>query len=281
MIEIVEDTLLDALKLFPFLFLAFLLLEYIEHKMNRKNQNLIQKSGKLGPLFGGVLGIFPQCGFSVAATNLYAARIITLGTLISIYLTTSDEMLPIMISENIDISIILKILTLKLVIGIISGFVIDFFLRKKMTKNIEIEKFCHEEHCDCGHGLLKSTLIHTFNIMLFIVVASFLLNSAIYFIGEENLMSTFTKNKFLGPIISSLIGLIPNCASSVIITELYLGNIISVGSMLAGLLTGSGVALIVLFRVNKNRFENFSILSTIYLIGAISGIAINMIGLNL
>lgn len=280
MLEIIEETLVDSLKLLPFLFVAFLLLEYIEHKMSKKNQEIIKKSGKLGPLLGGILGIFPQCGFSVMATNLYSARIITIGTLIAIYLTTSDEMLPIMISENIDISVIGKILLIKLIIGIICGFCIDLIFRKNNKKS-DISEFCIEEHCDCKHSLFKSSLKHTFNIVIFIMAVSFLLNVIIYLIGEDNLASLFTQNKILGPIISSLIGLIPNCASSVIITELYLSNIISMGSMIAGLLTGSGVALIILFRVNKDIRENFKIISIIYLVGIISGIIINVLGVQI
>ena len=167
MLEIIQETLIDSLKLLPFLFLTFLFLEYIEHKMSKKNQKLIKKSGKYGPLLGGILGIFPQCGFSVAATNLYAARVITIGTLIAIYLTTSDEMLPIMLSENIDISIILKILSIKLMIGIVCGFIIDLiFKRQNDSKNV-ISEICEDEQCDCEHSLFKSSIKHTLNIIIY------------------------------------------------------------------------------------------------------------------
>lgn len=271
--EIILDTLIDSLKLIPFLLVAFLLLEYIEHKMNKKTEKMIQKSGKFGPFIGGILGIFPQCGFSVMATNLYGARIITIGTLISIYLTTSDEMLPILISKNVEISVILKIILVKLLVGITVGFICDLILKK--SKN-DIETFCNEEHCDCNHSIFKSSLKHTINILLFILVFSFILNTLIYYIGEDKLSSLFTQNIFLGPIISSLIGLIPNCASSVIITELYLDSIISAGSMLSGLLTGSGIALLILFKINDNLKENIKILSVIYLVGVVTGIIMNL-----
>lgn len=271
--EIILDTLIDSLKLIPFLLVAFLLLEYIEHKMNKKTEKMIQKSGKFGPFIGGILGIFPQCGFSVMATNLYGARIITIGTLISIYLTTSDEMLPILISKNVEISVILKIILVKLLVGITVGFICDLILKK--SKN-DIESFCNEEHCDCNHSIFKSSLKHTINILLFILVFSFILNTLIYYIGEDKLSSLFTQNIFLGPIISSLIGLIPNCASSVIITELYLDSIISAGSMLSGLLTGSGIALLILFKINDNLKENIKILSIIYLVGVVTGIIMNL-----
>lgn len=271
--EIILDTLIDSLKLIPFLLVAFLLLEYIEHKMNKKTEKMIQKSGKFGPFIGGILGIFPQCGFSVMATNLYGARIITIGTLISIYLTTSDEMLPILISKNVEISVILKIILVKLLVGITVGFICD--LNFKKSKN-DIESFCNEEHCDCNHSIFKSSLKHTINILLFILVFSFILNTLIYYIGEDKLSSLFTQNIFLGPIISSLIGLIPNCASSIIITELYLDSIISAGSMLSGLLTGSGIALLILFKINNNLKENIKILSIIYLVGVVTGIIMNL-----
>lgn len=276
--EIVLDTLLDALKLLPFLFVAFLIMEYIEHKFNKKNKNKISKAGKFGPIFGSLLGAVPQCGFSVMATNLYATRIITIGTLISIYLSTSDEMLPILISEGAKASVIFEILIIKMIIGMICGFVIDFILRKKHNeKDYEIKDFCLEHHCDCNHGIIKSSLKHTLNIILFIVLVTFLLNTGIHYLGEENIGKLFLKDSVFAPFVSSLIGLIPNCGASVIITELYLSGVISFASCISGLLTGSGVALLVLFKVNKNKKDNVKILLMLYLIGAISGLLIEFI----
>lgn len=278
--EIVLDTLLDALKLLPFLFVAFLIMEYIEHKFNEKNKNKISKAGKFGPIFGSLLGAVPQCGFSVMATNLYATRIITVGTLISIYLSTSDEMLPILISEGAKASVIFEILIIKMIIGMVCGFVIDFILRKKHNgKDYEIKDFCLEHHCDCNHGIIKSSLKHTLNIILFIVLVTFLLNTGIHYLGEENIGKLFLKDSVFAPFISSLIGLIPNCGASVIITELYLSGVISFASCISGLLTGSGVALLVLFKVNKNKKDNVKILLTLYLIGAILGLLIEFISL--
>lgn len=278
--EIVLDTLLDALKLLPFLFVAFLIMEYIEHKFNEKSKNKISKAGKFGPIFGSLLGAVPQCGFSVMATNLYATRIITVGTLISIYLSTSDEMLPILISEGAKASVIFEILIIKIIIGMICGFLIDFILRKKHNeKDYEIKDFCLEHHCDCNHGIIKSSVKHTLNIILFIVLVTFLLNAGIHYLGEENISKLFLKDSVFAPFISSLIGLIPNCGASVIITELYLSGVISFASCISGLLTGSGVALLVLFKVNKNKKDNVKILLTLYLIGAISGLLIEFISL--
>lgn len=278
MLHIISDTLIDALKLLPFLFLTFLLMEYFEHKISNKNKKVIEKSGKFGPLFGGILGAFPQCGFSVAATNLYVARIITLGTLISIYLSTSDEMLPILLSEGVEVSIIIKIILIKVVIGIILGFIIDLIFRKRESTD-HIHELCDEEHCDCSHGILKSSIKHTINILIFIIITTFLLNIAMDYYGEDKLSQMFLKNDFFSPFIASLIGLIPNCGASVIITELYLNNMLTLGSTMAGLLTGSGVALLVLFKINHNLKENIKIVLIIYSLGVITGIIMNLLGL--
>ena len=277
MLDVIVDTLLDGIKLIPFLFIAFLILELLEHKLSGKNKKIIEKSGKFGPIIGSMLGAFPQCGFSVAATNFYATRIITLGTLISIYLSTSDEMLPLLISEGVNIKLIIKVLGIKILIGMISGFIIDLIFRKK-EKN-HIHDFCEEEHCNCKNGVLISTIKHTLNITLFIIIISFILNTIIYYVGEDTLGNLIFRKKVLGPILSSLIGLIPNCASSVVITQLYLENVISFGAMMSGLLTGSGVAILVLFKVNKNLKENLKILGRVYIIGVISGIIIELINI--
>lgn len=280
--EIIIDTLLDAVKLLPFLFVTFLLMEYIEHKFNKKSKDKIAKAGKFGPIVGSLLGAIPQCGFSVMATNLYATRIITVGTLISIYLSTSDEMLPILISFGAKGEVIFKILLIKILIGMICGFIIDFILRHKHEKkDYEIKDFCLEHHCDCNHGIFKSSVKHTLNILLFIALVTFLLNTGIHYLGEEQISKLFLKDSFFSPFISSLIGLIPNCGASVILTELYLSGVISLASCIAGLLTGSGVALLVLFKVNKNKKDNIKILATLYLIGALSGVLIKIISMFL
>lgn len=276
--EVLLDTLLDAIKIIPFLFVTFLLMEYIEHGFTKKGKEKIKKAGNLGPFFGSLLGAVPQCGFSVMATNLYATRIVTLGTLISIYLSTSDEMLPILISQKCSFSIIIKILLIKVLIGMLAGFIIDFIIRKKTkSSNYEIKKFCDEEHCDCEHGIIKSSIKHTFNILIFIIVITLLLNLGFYYFGNDSIEKLFLKDSFFSPFISSLIGLIPNCGASVILTELYLNNVISFASVISGLLTGSGVALLVLFKINKNVKENVKILLTLYFIGALSGIVIEII----
>ena len=258
MIELLQETLIDSIKLIPFLFIAFLIMEYFEHKTSHKNKKIISKSGKFGPFIGGLLGAFPQCGFSAAATNLYAGRIITLGTLISIYLSTSDEMLPILLTEGTDIGIIIKIISIKVIVGMIAGFVIDFIIRNKKIEKETVHEFCHDEHCDCDHGIFKSSIKHTISIYLFILLISIVLNILLYYVGEDNLAKIFMKNSIFGPFIACLVGLIPNCGASVVITELFLNNAISLGSTIAGLLTGSGIGLLILFKVNKNSQRYFS-----------------------
>ena len=213
MLEIIEHTLIDSIKLLPFLFLTYLLMEYIEHKTKEKTKETIKKSGKFGPLIGGILGIVPQCGFSVSATNLYAARVITLGTLIAVYLSTSDEMLPIFISEAVPISTILKILGIKLLIGVFAGFVIDLvirFVKKEKQEEEKIVDLCEKEHCHCEKGIVKSALKHTINIFIFIVIITFIINLAIHFIGEDTIAGFLRNQPILGPVIAGIVGLIPN-----------------------------------------------------------------------
>ena len=281
MLDVVLDTVMDALKLLPFLFVAFILMEFFEHKLSNKNKNVIQKSGKFGPFIGGLLGAFPQCGFSALATNLYVGRIITLGTLISIYLSTSDEMLPIMLSEGTNIDVIIKLISIKVIVGIIFGFIIDLVFRTTKIELEHIHDICDDEHCDCEHGILKSSIKHTFNILIFILIVTFALNMIMEYFGEDALKNIFLKNNIFGSFVSSLVGLIPNCGASVIITELYLKDVITLGSCIAGLLTGSGVALLILFRTNHKLSENLKIVALLYSIGVIVGIIIDLFGVTI
>ena len=272
MLHVLEHTLIDTLKLLPFLFLAYLVIELIEQKAGDKTTALIKKSGKFGPVLGSLLGVVPQCGFSAAASNLYAGKIITRGTLIAIFLSTSDEMLPILISESVPAKIIVMILGIKVVIAISVGIIVDLIFRKKVEENSkeEIHKLCDEEHCHCEeHGILRSSITHTLQIFVYILIISFILNLIIHFVGEETIAKLVLNIPVLGPVISSLVGLIPNCASSVILTQVYLENIISMGSMIAGLLVNSGIGILILFRVNKSKKENFTILGLLYLVGVI------------
>ena len=277
-LHILEHSFLDSIKLLPFLFIAFFIIELIEHKLSDKSKKIISKSGKYGPILGSLLGLIPQCGFSVVATNLYITRILSLGTLISIYLSTSDEMLVILLSRNASISTILPLLGTKFIVGLIYGFIIDFLLRNK-KKEKQTYSICEDEHCGCEEeeNLLKSSLIHTIKTFIFIFIATFIITLVFELFGEECLSKILLKDTLISPFITSLIGLIPNCASSVILTELYLSNSINFASIISGLLTGSGVAILVLFKSNKNIKENLTILSLVYGIGVITGIIITLI----
>lgn len=282
--DAILDTLIDTVKLIPFLLITYIIMEFIEHKTSHKTKDAIKKSGHFGPLIGGILGIVPQCGFSAAASNLYSARIITLGTLIAVFVSTSDEMLPILISEAVDVKIILSILGIKLVIAVVVGFIIDLFFRKKFETSEdepEIKDLCEHEHCHCEHGIFKSALKHTINITLYIFIISLVLNIIIYFIGEDNLAHILNSTPVIGPIIASLVGLIPNCASSVIITQLYLSNVLNFATMIAGLLVNTGVGLLILFRTNKDLKENIKITVLLFAIGVIFGIIFDLIGFNI
>ena len=281
-LDILKDTIVDAVKILPFLLIAYLIMEYIEHKTTNKTREAIKKSGKFGPLIGGILGAVPQCGFSVTATNFYAGRIITLGTLFSVYLSTSDEMLPIMLSRGVPGPLILKILGIKIVIGIVIGFLIDIFIRffkKNKNEDNNIENICKHEHCHCEEGIFKSAIKHTLNIFVYIFVLSLILNIAIELIGTEKLEALISNKPILGSLIAGLIGLIPNCASSVVLTECYLSGILNLGMMIGGLLINAGVGLLVLFRVNKNQKENIGITLVLYVIGVIAAIALQKLTL--
>lgn len=277
--EVILDTIIDSLKLIPFLLVAFLIIELLEHKLNNKTKNIITKSKKVGPIIGSLLGVIPQCGFSVMATNLYITRIITLGTLISIYLSTSDEMLIIMISEKVEISLILKILLIKIFFGIVYGLIIDKIINKKKKDKETNYELCDEEHCDCNHSILLSAIKHTLHITLFIFIITLIINTIFTLLGDNYLSKILLNNSILSPFITSLIGLIPNCAASVILTELYLNSSISLGALIGGLLTSSGSSLLVLIKNNKNKKENLSIILLLYALGVLSGIIIELISL--
>lgn len=279
-IHVLEHGIIDTVKLVPFLFLTYLFMEYIEHKTSTKVKNLVHKSGKAGPLIGGLLGAVPQCGFSASAASLYAGRVISLGTLIAIFLSTSDEMLPILISEAVDVKVILPILGIKVAIGMVAGFVIDFvmhFGKKPETEEFKIHDMCEHGHCHCEKSIWKSALKHTLQITLFILIVNLVLGFVIEFVGEKSLANLFFAKPVIGEIVAGLVGLIPNCASSVVITQLYLEGVIGFGAMMSGLLVGSGVGLLVLFRVNESLKDNLRILAVLYGIGVGCGILLGFI----
>ena len=282
MTEIIIDSVIDSIKLLPFLFLTYLFMEWLEHKTGSAARNTIRIAGKLGPVWGGLLGVIPQCGFSAAASSLFTGRVITVGTLIAVYLSTSDEMFPIMISNAVPAATIIKILACKAAIGIISGLVVEYVythVLKKQEKEIDIHEICEEERCNCEHGLLSSALTHTLHVFVYIFLISLALNIIIGLVGEETLAGLFTGAPIVGELIAALVGLIPNCASSVVITQLYLEHIIGTGAMMAGLLVNAGVGILILFRLNHDRKQNFRIIGLLYGLGVFWGIIIELTGI--
>ena len=282
MTEIIIDSVIDSIKLLPFLFLTYLFMEWLEHKTGSAARNTIRTAGKLGPVWGGLLGVIPQCGFSAAASSLFTGRVITVGTLIAVYLSTSDEMFPIMISNAVPAATIIKILVCKAAIGIISGLVVEYVythVLKKQEKEMDIHEICEEERCNCEHGMLSSALTHTLHVFVYIFLISLALNIIIGLVGEETLAGLFTGAPIVGELIAALVGLIPNCASSVVITQLYLEHIIGAGAMMAGLLVNAGVGLLILFRLNHDRKQNFRIIGLLYGLGVFWGIIIELTGI--
>lgn len=267
--DVILDTLLDVAKLVPFLYLAYLLMEFLEHRAGGATERLLSRSGKVGPLIGGAMGLLPQCGFSAAASGLYAGRVLTTGTLLAVYLSTSDEMLPIMISHGI---FPWKLLLMKFAVGVTAGFAIDLltwliFRNRSRTPHGSFEEICEREHCHCEDHFALSALKHTLRIVGFLLLFTFLLNLGVELLGEEKLAAVLTGRPFLGTFLASLVGLLPNCAASVVLTELYLDGLLGAGPLLAGLLVNAGVGLLVLFRNNRPVWDSLRVLGILWGIG--------------
>ena len=283
LLHTLEHSVMDSVKLLPFLFLTYLLMEFLEHHAGNTMQKRIGAAGRFGPVWGGLLGVVPQCGFSAAASSLYAGRVITVGTLLAIYLSTSDEMLPILISRAVPAVTIAKILGTKVLLAVASGFVAEFFYVKifgRKEKEMDIHVVCEEEKCHCEDGIFVSALKHTLRIFFYIFLISVVLNGAVEIIGEETLARAFTAVPVVGEAVAALIGLIPNCASSVVITELYLDGIIGAGAMMSGLLVNAGVGLPVLLRLNRNAKQNVGIIAALYGLGVFWGVIIELLGIT-
>ena len=276
LLHIAEHTIMENISLIPFLFLTYLLMEFWEHKAGDHTNKLVQKAGRFAPVIGAVTGAVPQCGFSAAASNLYAGRVISIGTLIAIYLSTSDEMLPIMISEKVAPSFIFLVLGLKILIGALTGVTIDVLWKRKHDMHRHIHEMCEDEDCHCEKGIWHSALVHTLHVTVFILLISFILNLFMESVGEEALGNLVLRKPVLGPVIAGLVGLIPNCVSSVAITQLFLKGAMDFGAMMAGLLVNAGVGLVVLFRVNHHKKESLQIVGLLYFIGVAAGILLEL-----
>ncbi|MDO4476172.1 MAG: putative manganese transporter [Lachnospiraceae bacterium] len=279
--DLILDTLLDTAKLLPFLFLTYLLMEYLEHRTGDKTLAVIRRADRMGPLFGGVLGIVPQCGFSAAASGFYAGRVIRIGTLIAVFMSTSDEMLPIMLSRRVPVLTVLKILLVKAGLAVAAGFLVDYLFPKFNIRKIgsSIHDLCEHDKCGCesdnSENIFRSSLMHTLQIAVFILAVSFALNLMVEVLGEEGLRALILNQPVVGELLAGVMGLLPNCAASVMITTLYLDGAMSAGAMMSGLLVGAGVGLIVLFRTNRNLVENIKITVLLYGCGVLGGLLVN------
>ena len=280
--EVILDGFIDTLKIIPFLFLTYLFMEFLEHRASDRMRSALYKAGSASPLIGGLLGAVPQCGFSAAAANLYTGRVISLGTLIAVFLSTSDEMLPILISGKVPPRAIILILLYKLIVGAAVGYAVDIALRLTRGKRekIDIDALCDEDGCHCENGILRSALHHTLTVGAFVLSVTLIINLLVTLIGADRLSSISGNVPVLSHIIAALVGLIPNCAASVLLCDLAIHGIISVGTMLSGLFSGAGVGILILFKINKHRRENLMIILLLVLSGAFFGLLTDITGLS-
>ena len=268
----------EALMLRPFWVLTYLRLEFIEHNASDKTRLLLSRAGGFGPLFAS-LGALPQCGFSAAAASLYAGRVISMGTLVAVFLATSDEMLPILIAGEVELGRVAIILVYKVGVAILAGFLIDLVIRLfgLGKKEIDIDAICEEDGCNCKDGIFKSAVHHTVSVFLSCLAVIIGLNALVFFIGEDNIGRVIVDIPILSHLICSLVGLIPNCAASVVLARLAVGGFITVGEMLAGLFSAAGVGIFVLFRMNKSVKENFAVLALVIALGVVFGFVADLL----
>ena len=265
------DAVLDTLRTLPFLFAAFLVIESAEHYSNQFSSRVLARVGKAGPFLGAVLGCIPQCGFSVAAANLYSGGLITLGTLLAVFLSTSDEALLILLAHPGSGKVIGSLLIWKVMIGIGAGCLVDLLFRKRKEEK-HIEEMCRNCGCSDTSGVLRPALLHTVRLGVYLLIFTFCLNLILELVGIEQLSRILGKNTPFQPFLAALLGLIPNCASSVLITELYLSGGLSFASAIAGLCAGAGVGAAVLFRSDHPVGENVKIVALLYGIAVVSGL---------
>ena len=345
-VHIVEHALEDTVALIPFLFITYLALEALEHAAGGRANDAVRRAGGAGPVVGALLGVVPQCGFSAMAATLYAGRVVTLGTLVAVFLSTSDEMLPMLVAERIDAGQLIAILGGKVAIALVTGIVVDLAIRalrhnarvhallrrtvlgvrrdgvetdvvEQMAEGGEdaehICRLCEQDHCGCGHdhhhehthgcghgahnhgherhdhhdgsgggkvrAILLSALSHTVQVTVFILLVSMALVAVLETVGEGALEAFLSGNPLLAIFASALVGLVPNCAASVVITQLYLEGVLSFAPLMAGLLTSAGVGYLVLFRTNRHPRENTVIVVGIYCIAALWGLVLAALGL--
>lgn len=275
LVDAVMDTTFDCLKMLPFLFVAFILIEALEHYSSDFTAKALAKVGKAGPVVGAVAGCVPQCGFSVMAANLYAGGIISVGTLLSVFIATSDEAVLIIMSNPERIREVGILLAAKVIIAVTAGYIIDIFFRNQIATVKESGNLCKDCGCDEEDaGIWKPAWHHTIRIFIYLFIFTGILNLCIEIFGIEQLSKFLLGNTIFQPVIAAIIGLIPNCAASVILTQLYLNGAISFASVIAGLCTGAGIGLVVLFKMNRNKRENLKIVGVLFLVAVAAGMII-------
>ena len=275
------DALIDSAKLIPFLYIIYLLMEILEHKAGRRFPKLLGGSRKIGPLAGGLVGAIPQCGLAAASASLYSGRVITMGTLIAVFLSSSDEMLPILISSAFPVLGIIRILGLKIAVAIISGYLVDLAFARSMTIDQDEKEDVQRSFDEYEHrsNAFLCALRHTVEIFIYILAFSFVLNIIIELVGEQRLRGIFNSVPVVGELVAGLVGLVPNCASSVVITSLYLDGVIGCGAMFAGLLVNAGVGTLVLLKTNARKKESLAVIGLLYCLGVVWGVAVELLGI--
>lgn len=324
--HVLEHAVTDTLYLIPFLYVTYLLMEWLEHKTGSRTQDAIRRAGAAGPAVGALLGVVPQCGFSAVSATLYAGRVITLGTLFAVFLSTSDEMLPIFLAEQVPLATIASIMGAKVLVGMVMGFLVDGALRlirrrrQAAEEGYKIHELCEHDQCGCNpecstceknpelvyehaddcctgcthahhahdhahddHGwrsILISALKHTVQVMVFIFLITLALDAVIETVGEEALGDFLMSNPVLSIFASALVGLIPNCAASVVIADLYVEGVLAAPAMFSGLLVSAGVGLLVLVRTNRHWKQNAAIICALYAIGVLWGFIVLAFGIT-
>lgn len=361
LLHFIEHALEDTLVLVPFLFVTYIALEALEHAAGARANAVVRRAGAAGPVAGALLGVVPQCGFSAMAATLYAGRVVTLGTLVAVFLSTSDEMLPMLVAERVDAGLLFRVLGLKVLVALITGVLADLAIRA-LRKNARVHAFlrrtvfsvrrdgmeadvvdqmaeggetaehicrlCEQDHCGCGHdhahvhggehgdaygherghedadghvagcdhdhghdhshaggrfgivgSILMSAVSHTVQVSLFIFLVTFALVLVLETVGEDALAAFLSGNQLLAVFASALVGLVPNCSASVVITQLYLEGVLGFAPLMAGLLTSAGVGYLVLFRTNRHPRENVVIVVGLFLVACVWGLVFAALGM--
>lgn len=300
LIDVLVDSVKDTAQLIPFLLVTYLAMEALEHSTGSRMEELVSRAGAAGPAVGAALGAVPQCGFSAMAATLFSGRVITVGTLVAVILSTSDEMLPVFIAHQAPVGSMLAIVAAKAAVGLIAGIIIDLVIRalgRAGDGKMHIHELCEREHCGCddeedghdghdddhdghghhhhGHGIagiVRSALVHTVQVTAFIFGVTFVFGLIIESVGHENLVALLGAHPVRATFIAGLVGLIPNCGASVAIADLFMEGVLATGPMMSGLLASGGVGLLVLFRTNADLRQNLLITAIVYAVAVVVGL---------